>query len=225
MATISLSTIITDIRGRLNGTSFQGGVRRLTVRNKRKRKDSISISERTNLNLLSQLSDNWQRLTLTQKQTWYLWGQWSKQVSKHNHEQFITAYNSFIRVNLPRLKNNIAIFSTPPLSNDTPTVSTFSCSVGASNTLFLNSSVILSANEIIIVKISQAKETGSYIGRNECKAITTLITNNNQWNITTDYNKLYGSAVFSGLQIGCITQQINLLSGQRFPAVFSISSL
>jgi hypothetical protein len=225
MAHIIKSGIITDIRGKLNGSRFQSGVYGLSVRHCRKRKKSITEKERQQLNYTAQLTDIWKTLTLTQQQTWGLWCHWQDQHSKHNSSQIITALCGFIKVNLPRLKYGIAVLTNAPMTNTVPLFSIMSLTAGPGNQLLLNSSVIVPINNIAVIKISPVKEPGCTINKNECKAITQLISNGNIWNVTADYNSLYGSAVFTGTIIGLSYSQIDLNSGLRLPEVFKICQL
>lgn len=225
MAHIIKSSIITDIRGKLNGTGFQLSCYGLNMRNRRKRKKSVTNSERINLNYFSQLSDIWKNLSLTQKQNWDLWVHWTNQHSKHNPAQIITALSGFIKVNLPRLKYGITVITTPPLINSVPTFASVSLKLTSGGLLYVDSSIYIPIDNIIVVKVSPSKVAGANITKNECKAISKLFNASTQWDIQAEYMSMFGNAPIAGESIGLCYSQIDLNSGLRLPETFIICGL
>jgi hypothetical protein len=225
MAHIVKGGIITDFRGKLNGSGFQSGVYGLNIRHRRKRKKSITEKERQQLNFTGQLTDIWKTLTLTQKQTWGLWCHWANQHSKHNPAQIITALCGFIKINLPRLKYGIAVMTNAPLTNSIPDFSVMSLKLTFSGLLYLDSSVVIPVNNFVVVKVSQSKAPGINITKNECKAIVKLFNAGTTWDIQAEYMAIYGNSPIAGESIGLSYSQIDFNSGLRLPETFKICGL
>jgi len=225
MARIRKSSIITDLRGKLSGTSLQGGIYGLSMHAPRKRKKSITSKERKQLNNMAILAQYWRSLSLLQKQNWQLWSEWSNQHSKHNIAQIISGYTGFMKVNLPRLQFGFSIMPSAPLTNTVPVYSQMSLALTLSGLLALYSSVVIGVNENVIVKVSQSKQQGCNILKNECKSLPAVFNSGSMWDVQAYYVAIYGNAPVTGECIGLCWSQIDLNSGIRLPDTFKVFSL
>lgn len=113
MARIKLGGLITDIRGSVNGSTFQGSQGGLVLKNKgipRKSKTQRQVQFHANLNTLQQL---WQGYPVGAKTEWDVYAQFLAKQQANGNGRLLNGQAVFIRINSYRILLGLAIQEKP----------------------------------------------------------------------------------------------------------------
>lgn len=99
MARVQTGSIVTDIRGKLGGTIFQGNRFGLVMKNKSAIVNKVSLNQSRRRAALSSISSNWQKLSDAQRNSWSQWSQY--QGLKHGtfKSRIMSGQHAYIQVN------------------------------------------------------------------------------------------------------------------------------
>ena len=113
MALVLPSALISDIRGQIGGSVFQGSNAGLIIRNNTTPINKKSSSQIRNRNFMQIILTQWTVLTQTQRDTWSNFVQYTKTKQKNFSNQFISGQQLFILINNYRLNYDLSILQTP----------------------------------------------------------------------------------------------------------------
>ncbi len=99
MASIQLSSLVTDITGSIGGTTFSRNRSGLTAKAKLTGKRSTTARQQIQLQNNNELRQQWAVLTVTEKQVWNEYALVNTKVNRYGRTKTLTGFNWFLSVN------------------------------------------------------------------------------------------------------------------------------
>lgn len=99
MASIQLSSLVTDIKGSVGGTTFSRNRSGLTAKAKIVGKKNTTAKQQIELQNNTLLRNQWALLTLSQKQVWNEYAVINTKTNRYGTTKSLTGFNWFISVN------------------------------------------------------------------------------------------------------------------------------
>ncbi len=99
MASIQLSSLVTDITGSIGGTTFSRNRSGLTAKAKLTGKRSTTAKQQIQLQNNNALRQQWTALTLTEKQVWNEYAAVNTKTNRYGRTKSLTGFNWFLSVN------------------------------------------------------------------------------------------------------------------------------
>lgn len=107
MAKITFSPIISDIKGKLGNSVFQGSQGGTTLRVKVKPKDKFTRLQQEARQRMEFVKTAWQNLTTDQLNSWKALADYMKKSTKFNSTRKLSAYNLFMQSNILRKMSDL----------------------------------------------------------------------------------------------------------------------
>lgn len=154
MARIKTSAIISDIRGKLAGSVFQGTKSGLVLKNISF--NPIKASDKRNKSLITaqHVHNAWRTLTVLQRNIWQSFADYAKAIQKNDKSKILSGNELFFKVNFIRLVYNHAILISPEFSKCNFFNYTATVYLSSSQLFFETSRTMLPLNEFIVLKMS-----------------------------------------------------------------------
>lgn len=225
MAHVILSSLISDIRGRIGGSVFQKTSSGLILKSYTKPINKNSQSQNITRNYLAYLQNQWLLLSDSQRIIWSRFLTYNPIKQKNISGHFITGHQAFLKLNFYRLLYNISILLTPRFTkcNITPVDLTLSL-IGPDLTLTSDRSMI-SSDEFIILFLSPPTLRPVNNPGNSFKIIKFDTTNTDTFNLSSAYLSLYGRLPVATNKVFMKFSTANKFSGILFPFVQKVFTL
>jgi hypothetical protein len=159
MATIQLSALISNIKGSINGSTFQRSAAGLTLRNKPVNVGRGTNSQQNVKNITARLNFEWSNLTDEQRIVWAMFSNFNNGQAKtyKNNSSANTGKMQFITVNFWILQYNKPILINP--SFVAPELAFIPCPpfFNVSNSLLNYTGSLDTTQQILVTKVSMAQ--------------------------------------------------------------------
>ena len=120
MARITMSALISDISGKVNGSVFQRCQSGLIMRNQGGKINSNGVRSNLHKNGLSSVQSAWQTLSDTERLLWQTYAVWLNKKQKKNPSKIINGHQLFININSIRYDLAVNNFLFTPWLLSTP---------------------------------------------------------------------------------------------------------
>ncbi len=162
MASIQLSSLVTDIKGSIGGTTFSRNRSGLTAKAKLVGKKNTTAKQQIELQNNNALRNQWAALTLTQKQVWNEFASLHPKTDRYGKVKSLTGFNWFISLNNAWYYIYGVYLLIPPSFSYPAFLPTFSVSVNASGIILTWSTPIdASLLDVFIFTSSPTRGTAS----------------------------------------------------------------
>lgn len=99
MARVTLSGLVSNIVGKINGTVFQGSQGGLVMRNQSGKINSNTIRSNKRKVGMATIQGEWQKLTNNERTLWQTYAIYLNKKQKHNPSLFVNGHQLFISIN------------------------------------------------------------------------------------------------------------------------------
>ena len=217
MALIKTSSLISDIRGKVQASIFQGSLAGLTLRSISGRVNKNSLRQNKTRNFTFKLQQEWRILTEAERNLWLQFTNFNPILQKRSNKLFINAQQTFIKFNLYRLEYGLDILKTPQFTKCEIlpidlTISSNGAIILATADRQLNQNFEFVILFMTIPFIPTINNPGSRL-----KLIKFTTTNNTTFDVTAPYKEIFGSVIQPGQKIFFKFSNADKLSGIIFP--------
>lgn len=213
MARIKTSAFISDIRGKIAGSTFQSSKGGLVLKNISFKTQKKSNSKSTVNTIVQTVHNSWKSLSTSQKSIWKAFANFSLIPQKHDKARFLSANETFFKLNFYRLLYGHSLLITPEFSkcqffNITATITL----VGPVLT-FTTSRSMVPADEFLILKITPPLLPTINSATSRMRNIIFATTATDSYNIASEYFSIFNRNPVSGNAILFSYTNANLLTG------------
>ncbi|MCP6727559.1 MAG: hypothetical protein KJI69_06125 [Patescibacteria group bacterium] len=217
MALIKTSSLISDIRGKVQASVFQGSLAGLTLKTKVGRINKNSLRQNKTRNFTFKLQQDWRRLSIAERALWDQFTNFNPILQRRSHDLFINAQQNFIKFNSYRLEYDLDILTTPQFSKCEITPIDLTISSDGTTILATASRQLDEVLEFIILFLTipfipTINNPGSRL-----KLIKFTTTNNTTFDVTTPYKEIFGSIPQPGQKMFFKFSNADKNSGIIFP--------
>lgn len=217
MALIKTASIISDIRGKIQGTVFQRSAGGLTVRSQTTPINKNSNRQNKTRNFINILQQQWRLLSPTERQTWLQFTNFNPIQQKRNSELFINGQQAFIKLNLYRLEYGFAIITTPQFSKCEITPVDVTIQLAGPNLFIKVDRELQSSFEFLIFFITVNLVPTINNPGSRFKLIKFTTTDSDTFNINNEYITIFGALPVSGSKVFFKFTNADKNSGLLFP--------
>lgn len=114
MALVVLSSLVNDIRGSVNGSTFGQSVGGLVLRNKITKRGSSSPAQKNTQLLTAQVANAWNQLSTTNKNNWQAWANFNPIKNRRLQNRIVNGKSAHFRTNWYQ-KAALGVFQTTPV--------------------------------------------------------------------------------------------------------------
>lgn len=223
MASIQYSALVTDIKGKIQGSVFQKGSTRNIIRNKGATMRKSQPSQQLVHQKLQDLRREWSLRSLAEKSSWNAFAATYQRTDKFGTLRSISGYNFFVSINSNRLQLGLTVLASAPVYVAPAAVPT--------SFLYLNefsmginfaTPIDFSQDQLIIYASDQMK-VGTLNYWNKLRYIKTMtVAGTMGFNINNEWSTLYGKSWppvggAGNFDIGVGLFRININSGIATP--------
>jgi len=198
MARIKTSSIISDIRGSVGGTTFQLSRGGLVMKNKITRRSRNSLNQINNNYLLHRVQQSWRNLTDNQRSTWSAFSNFQRINQKNNKKHILSGYELFIKNNYYRVLYDFEIKTAPEFSKYYSSAFTGSLSLDAGALIFNSDRMMSTALDFIILSITGKLPVSVNNPSSRYRIIKFVTTDSDEWKITVPYSSIFGVPLVPG---------------------------
>jgi len=155
MAIIKLSSIISDIRGSIGGTTFQNTSGGLIMRNKPIRSPESNIYAHNLKLIIAKLGYDWQLLTDDGRDIWNKWSKFIKQTIKNSNYKLMNGRQCFIRTNMYLTLYNRATITIPPFIRSSFTPLDIVLNSSTTNLYLFSNRTLVPLEEFLILYLTR----------------------------------------------------------------------
>lgn len=198
MARIKPSVIISDIRGKVGGSTFQKSQGGLVVKSNSKKVNKNSIPQNHVRNLTAVMQSKWLAIGQTNRDIWKRFASFANVQQKGNVQAFLNAQQLFIKTNVIRSLYGYSILNPPQFSKCITLSVSFSVDI-VTGSLILTASRLIDADVEFVVCFASVpvRQTVNNPG-SRLKALIFTTTTGTEFDITTAYTNKIGRAPVSG---------------------------
>ena len=217
MALIKTSSLISDIRGKVQASVFQGSLAGLTLKAKPGRINKNTLRQNKTRNFTFKLQQDWRRLSEAERSLWNQFTNFNPILQRRSNDLFINAQQNFIKFNSYRLEYDLDILIIPQFSKCEITPIDLTISSDGTTILATASRQLSEALEFIILFLTipfipTINNPGSRL-----KLIKFTTTNNTIFDVTTPYREIFGSIPQPGQKMFFKFSNADKNSGIIFP--------
>lgn len=205
MAVIKPSALISDIKGRINGSVFQKGTAGITMRTQTGVINRNTPNQRLIKNEIAVLAGAWQDLTDRNRENWEAYSVYRKQPTKKFSDRFMNGHALFVHTNLYRRiysTTNALIGETileTPFYTDRPEQIEALSMTNHSHTSFVTTNrVLAAATELIIAYVSFPGSSSANWIRRKTRMINFTSVNGSEQDLAEDIYVKYGQLPQAG---------------------------
>ena len=217
MALIKTSALISDIRGKVQASIFQGSLAGLTLRSGVSGINKNSLRQNKTRNILFRIQREWGLLSIAQRKLWLQFTNFNPILQKRSNELFINEQQNFIKFNSYRLEYDIDILKSPQFTKCEIlpidlSVSSTGTAISITANRELNENLEFIILFLTIPFIPTINNPGSRF-----KLIKFTTTNNTTFDVTIPYKEIFGSVPQPGQKIFFKYSNADKASGIIFP--------
>ncbi|MCH7928565.1 MAG: hypothetical protein IID03_11405 [Candidatus Dadabacteria bacterium] len=217
MALIKTSSLISDIRGKVQASIFQGSLAGLTLRSGVKGINKNSLRQNKTRNITFRIQQEWRLLSNAERNLWLQFTNFNPILQKRSNELFINEQQNFIKFNSYRLEYGLNILKTPQFTKCeilpiNLSVSSTGAAISITADRQLNEALEFIILFLTIPFIPTINNPGSRL-----KLIKFTTTNNTTFDVTTPYKEIFGSIPQPGQKIFFKFSNADKASGIIFP--------
>lgn len=199
MASVKFSALVSEMRGKLNGSVFSKNRSGNYLRNKVTPVNPQSTDQQAVRSLLSAVSQSWRQLTQAQRDAWINASANFPYTDIYGDSKILSGQAFYNKLNLNLLKIGAATIQTPPSSSDLPSLSGISLTVTKSTG---TSAVVVTADWVASdepanaqILVSATPPVGAGIGfvKNKFRDIAILAIGAGPAVISTAYAAKFGT--------------------------------
>lgn len=200
MARIKTSAIITDIRGKVQGTVFQQSQGGLIIRNNPAPINPNTPSQSLSRAISFNLQQSWKSLSDIQRTLWDNFVSFNPIGQKNNSTRFLNGQQAFIKLNTYRVLYSKAVLTNPQFGRiDQPALQVEIVKSGVGVTLQTNVSPVI-ADQFIILFLTFAVPFTVNNPGNRLKIIPFLTTAATTLDIDDEFIAVFGSTMPDGVK-------------------------
>lgn len=225
MARILPSALVSDIRGKVGGTLFQGSNAGLVAKALNTKASPRSIAQSRLKSVNAYVQGAWRSLSASQRETWKQFAAFVKVAQKNNIQRVISGQQLFIRSNVIRLMYGIALLPVPDFSASiVPQVTFEPVDIGGS--LFLQASrQIDSSLEFVVCFMTFPVNVTINNPGSRYRLIVFTTTTASLFAIDQEYKAVFGRDAVSPDTLFCKAYSAVLASGLFLPASITKTTL
>ena len=193
MARIKTSGVISDIRGKIQGSVFQGYKGGIFVRSSSSPINKRSFTQLQARSFTKYLQSQWLGLTAVQRQQWDIWATFRHLSQKNNIGKYVNGQQAFLKINHYRLQYDYAIITTPSFDDASPDNVTWSLDNNAGTLVATPSRVFDYPSEYGILSLSRTMNNSINNGGSEPRLIKYQTDYLTSYDVTTLYEAIYGT--------------------------------
>lgn len=217
MARIQLSSIISDIRGKIKGSVFQRTSGGLIIRSQTTPINKNSIRQTKTRNFTFILQQEWRLLSLAQRQTWLQFTNFNPIHQINNTKLFINAQQAFIKLNSYRLEYGFNIITSPTFSKCEITPVDVTMQLAGVNLFIKVDRVMISQFEFLIIFLTVNLPLTINNPGSRLKLIKFTTTDSDTFNIKNEYTAIFGALPQPGTKVFFKFSNADKTSGILFP--------
>lgn len=217
MALVKLSSLISNIRGTIQGSVFQGSRAGLILKSKPNPINTNTLRQNKTRNFTFKLQQEWRLLSATERNLWLQFTNFNPILQKRSNELFINEHQNFIKFNSYRLEYGFDILKTPQFTKCEIlpidlTVSSTGTIISITADRQLNENLEFIILFLTIPFLPTINNPGSRL-----KLIKFTTTDNTTFDVTTPYKEIFGSIPQPGQKIFFKFSNADKFSGIIFP--------
>lgn len=217
MALIKTSAFISDIRGKIQASIFQGSLAGLTLRSISGQVNKNSLRQNKTRNFTFKLQQEWRLLSGAERNLWLQFTNFNPILQKRSRDLFINAQQNFIKFNSYRLEYDLDILKTPQFTKCEITPVDITIELSGID-LFVKVDRDMNSNlEFIVLFLTVNLLPTINNPGSRLKLIKFTTTGNDTFNIADPYRTIYGKLPESGTKIFFKFSNADKASGIIFP--------
>lgn len=193
MARVKTTAIISDIRGKLNGSVFQGNNGILSIRQNASKVNNFIVNRQTQRNRIVYLQGEWQKLTNSERGEWNNYAQVLKRRTSYDSNIFINGQSTFIYINSNRLYLGETIFTTPQGYSISQYNGEFTVRKDSGRLILYAGQWLSDSGFVFNVKMSRVVNASVNYSINDVKSVNVPWIQDVEIDITDEYLRLFGS--------------------------------
>lgn len=218
MARIKPSAIISNISGKIAGSTFQSSQGGLIVKAKNKLARPNSPSQTRVNSITAVVQMEWESLTTDERATWQAYAVYAKQKQKNSNEFIVNGQQLFIKRNVIRLLYGKTLLSEPIFSPITIAPVSFTVQFVTSNLALGADRTITSTAEFIVMFATIPVRKSINNPGSRYRLLDFNTTTNTQWIINNEYNSVFGFVPSASSTLFFKVYSVDLVTGASVPA-------
>ncbi len=216
MALVKLSGVVSDIRGKIGGTTFKNSSAGLVMQTSTSPVNKNSLTQNIQRGIINDLQQQWILLTDEQRACWVLYTKLFPIKQKNINGNVINAQQTFIKVNAPFRLYNIPIIIDPVLTPSVLTNVAVPIMLTPGILAVLGQKAYVSADEFVVLSMTYPKPPTVNNPGTTYKSIIFATVNSSTINITTEYTDLFGRLPIVGEKVFYKSHIVDKLIGVKF---------
>lgn len=217
MALIKTTSIISEIRGKVQGSIYQRSVAGQILRSKATPINKNSLRQNKTRAFTFRLQQEWRLLSQTERNLWQQFTNFNPILQKRSNNLFINAQQNFIKFNSYRLEYELNILKVPEFSKCEITPIDLVVSSNGTTVLITADRVLKATFEFIILFLTIPFILTINNPGSRFKLIKFLTTDSLTFDVTNPYIKIFGSVPQPGQKIFFRFSNADKFSGIVFP--------
>ena len=223
MARVTYGAVITEIKGSVGGTVFQGNAYGYTMKNKPKMIKPNTPSQLTQQYYFSKAVKAWNQLTSSQRSAWNTWAATNPQYAKNNPSSVLTGFAVFVKVNVFRLMAGTAssgILVSPSASVYDVDNPTFVCELDDPHLYLDISWDNEDSNLLALFSVTRVfPNTQNFVGTSARYMFAKINEGTLGYDLANHYVETYGALPGSNEYFYIVTQMVGKDNGQVFATI------
>lgn len=213
MARITLSGLLSDIRGKIQGSVFQQSQGGLMIRSSSSKVNKLSISQSVIRNRTFGLQQAWRSLTDTQRSAWSNFAKFNPVVQKNSQFRNLNGQQIYIKFNFYLLAYSFNRIDNPEFTIPATQPITASMGLNVSDLEITYSRVMNIFVEYVVLFCTDVTPQSVINPSSRYRLVAYNMTNGPAQNISTEYEAVFNRVPVSGDKIFFKLAKADLLTG------------
>lgn len=194
MARIKPSVIVSDIRGKVQGSIFQSSNAGLVLKSNIKKVNKNSIAQSLVKSITSSIQSRWQILSDQDRQTWLAFATFAKVQHQNNSQFILNGQQVFLKANIIRTHYGIALLNLPEFSKCVTLSVSFSVALNGAVLELTSSRLIDALVEFVVCYATVPVSASINNPGSRFKLLIFTTTTDTVFDLTPGYTSVFGRA-------------------------------
>lgn len=213
MARIKPSALISDIRGSVQGSTFQQSQGGLVLKSKSIKVGRDTIAQSRVKSIQAYVRTQWEQFSDSERDVWRSFANFSRVLQKNSSELTVNAQSLFSKVNVIRLLYGYSLLTTPAFSFCVSLAVSFSIDLSGGNLILTTSRLVNSAVEFVVCFATNRRTAATNNPGSAFRLLVFASSTSTTFDITAAYAGVFGAAPESNDLIFVRCYVANLESG------------
>jgi len=213
MARVKTTAIVSDIRGKLNGSVFQGNNGILSLRQYKVPCNRRTSAQEYQRNVMDSVQRAWRALSSSEQLIWDSYAAGLRKSSRNTATVFVSGHALFLKLNSYRLMCGYAVFTAPQACGNSWTNVDWEVSNSSGSLLIVSSACVNPASTYYIIELSGAILPTQNFNSGLSRYIAVDWNVNSFFDVSESYIAAFGTVPAIGQTIWVKSTPIDAVSG------------